>query len=70
MIRSLGPFLLILCLAVTACGKAGDHTNMPTNAAPSAVHKCPDPNIRDQNNPCSPYYYKPPVNSFKGQKSF
>ena len=56
---------------LTGCGPSVKPTDAPAPATPAkAEPKCPDPSIKDPNNPCSPLYYKPVKGSFKGQKSF
>jgi len=59
--------VLMLAFAVASCGRPQEAT---TNSAakPSVEKKCPDPDIHDSSNPCSPNYYKPVQGGFKGEK--
>ena len=68
---------LAAIILLAGCGPSAKPTDAPAPApapAPAtpakAEPKCPDPSIKDPNNPCSPLYYKPVKGSFKGQKSF
>lgn len=61
---------LVLALTLSGCGKPADK---PPTAQASGVpneKKCPDPNIRDSKDPCSPYYWKPKDSALKNAKSF
>ncbi len=56
---------------LTGCGPSAKPADVSAPATPArAEPKCPDPSIKDPNNPCSPLYYKHVKGSFKGQKSF
>jgi hypothetical protein len=59
--------LCSLALVVSSCGRP---TEAQREAAPAAKteKKCPDPNIHDSTDPCSPNYYKPVQGSFKDDK--
>jgi hypothetical protein len=62
---------LAAIILLTGCGPSAKPTDAPAPATPAKTEpKCPDPSIKDPNNPCSPLYYKPVKGSFKGQKSF
>jgi len=71
MIRNLLAAAAVLTLA--ACGKPASQAAQPATPASApapAKQKCPDPDIRDMNNPCSPYYYKPAHSKLGNTKSF
>jgi hypothetical protein len=75
MLRSLtiaAPVAMLVCLSLGGCGRKPTKPPAAQQAVPipSAVHKCPDPNIRDSTNPCSPYYWKPKGSALKSAKSF
>jgi len=56
-----------LAFAVASCSRPQEATNI--SAAQQTVEKkCPDPNIHDSSDPCSPNYYKPVQGGFKGDK--
>ena len=70
--------LLILCavfamaVVLNGCGNPAEKssTDGPPAAPSPAARKCPDPNIRDPKNPCSPYYWKPKDSALENAKSF
>jgi hypothetical protein len=73
MARSLIPSAIITtALLLAGCGKPADKsaTETPAAASSQAGRKCPDPNIRDPKDPCSPYYWKPKDSALKNAKSF
>jgi hypothetical protein len=75
MLRSLkiaAPVAMLVCLGLVGCGRepAKPPAAQQSGPIPSAAHKCPDPDIRDRNNPCSPYYWKPKDSALKNAKSF
>lgn len=58
-------------LVLAACGPAPSTPQADAKSdPPKAEPKCPDPSIKDPNNPRSPNHYKPVKGTFKGQKSF
>ncbi|CAN7657155.1 hypothetical protein LJR225_005207 [Phenylobacterium sp. LjRoot225] len=64
---------LAAALALAGCGKPAPQaaqTPAPASAPVPAKQKCPDPDIRDMNNPCSPYYYKPTHSKLGNTKKF
>lgn len=64
-------FISAASLIIASCSPApSQQAESPRPTLTGKKHKCPDPDIRDMNNPCSPYYYKPSQGSFKDVKSF
>jgi hypothetical protein len=57
-------------LTLSGCGRPAETATSQPEATPvaKAGKKCPDPNIRDMKDPCSPYYYPGVKGSFKGDK--
>lgn len=73
MARILIPSAIFaMALALAGCGKPAEKSAAETPAAISApaARKCPDPNIRDPKDPCSPYYWQPKDSALKNAKSF
>lgn len=64
--------LFAMAVVLNGCGKPAEKSSTEASApAPSpAARKCPDPNIRDPKDPCSPYYWKPKDSALKNAKSF
>lgn len=53
-------------LALAGCGRPAETATAQPEAAPvaKAGRKCPDPNIHDNKDPCSPNYYPGVKGSF------
>ena len=71
-LRSAASLAALICLELTGCSReaAPPSTGQKAEPVPAAGRKCPDPNIRDRNDPCSPYYWKPKDSALKDAKSF
>lgn len=61
-----------MAVVLNGCGNPAEKssTDGPPAAPSPAARKCPDPNIRDPKDPCSPYYWKPKDSALKNAKSF
>ena len=61
-----------MAIGLTGCGQPAEKssTEGPAAAPSAATRKCPDPNIRDPKDPCSPSYWKPKDSALKNAKSF
>jgi hypothetical protein len=75
MVMSLRPaatLAALMCLGLAGCSReaAQPSADQKAKPVPAADRKCPDPNIRDRNDPCSPYYWKPKDSALKDAKTF
>lgn len=73
MCRLLIPTALFaMAVVLSGCGKPVEKSSAqgPATAPSPAARKCPDPDIRDSKDPCSPYYWKPKDSALKNAKSF
>ena len=75
MVMSLRPaasLAALICLGLAGCSREAAQPSAGQRAepVPAAGRKCPDPNIRDSKDPCSPYYWKPKDSALKDAKSF
>lgn len=52
--------LLLLALSLAACGPSPGQKKDPAQKAAKAGRKCPDPDLRDKRDPCSPMYLPSP----------
>lgn len=68
----ISSLLFTTAVSLAGCGKPPEKSAAEAPAAVSAptAHKCPDPNIRDPKDPCSPYYWRPKDSALKNAKSF
>lgn len=71
-LRTAASLAALICLGLAGCSREAAPPSAGEKAAPvtAAGRKCPDPNIRDRNDPCSPYYWKPKDSALKDAKSF
>ena len=71
-LRCAASLATLVCLGLAGCSReaAQPSAGQKAGSVPAVGHKCPDPNIRDRNDPCSPYYWKPKDSALKGAKSF
>jgi hypothetical protein len=60
----------LVCLGLAGCSREAAQPTAGQKPVPAAGRKCPDPNIRDRNDPCSPYYWKPKDSVLKDAKTF
>lgn len=75
MVMSLRPAVTLaalICLGLAGCSReaAQPSAGQKAEPVPAAGRKCPDPNIRDSKDPCSPYYWKPKDSALKDAKTF
>ena len=75
MVMSLRPaatLAALMCLGLAGCSReaAQPSAGQKAEPVPAAGRKCPDPNLRDSKDPCSPYYWKPKDSALKDAKSF
>lgn len=75
MVMSLRPaasLAALMCLGLAGCSReaAQPSAGQKAQPIPAAGRKCPDPNIRDSKDPCSPYYWKPKDSALKDAKIF
>ena len=75
MVMSLRPaasLAALMCLGLAGCSREAARPSAGQKAEPVPVagRKCPDPNIRDRKDPCSPYYWKPKDSVLKDAKTF
>jgi hypothetical protein len=66
------PMLVAAALSVGGCGRQASKPVAPEPPTPASApgRKCPDPNIRDTKDPCSPYYWQPKGSALKNAKTF
>lgn len=71
-LRSAASLAALICLGLAGCSReaAPPSAGQKAEPVPAAGRKCPDPNIRDRNDPCSPYYWKPKDSALKDAKTF
>jgi hypothetical protein len=65
------PLAALLLATLSGCSRSATQQEMPnTSNTVISGRKCPDPDIRDSKNPCSPLYWNPKDSSLRNSEKF